>query len=175
MTDDEIVTHLKAQTVNILAEARAAIDEGRITDAERCLELAEHYDRRAGSSRMILALRGEIQLQAGRPGEAVVTAKRLVADNPRSAVGKELLGKALLLSGDWNEAEPSFESVLHGPASEPTRRRATDYMAVIAGLKAYARGDVKNGHACWKEISNPEIRAAVDSALERVRADRLGG
>lgn len=172
--DGEVFVHLKPATLNMLASAQVAISEGRLKDAEDCLSVAEQADHRSWSSRLTDLLRGEVELRAGRPTQAALVARRIVVECPQSCLGMEVLAKAQVQTGDWDRAEGCFRDILEQSMDEAAKARAMDFITFMGGLKMYADGKAQAAKSKWDQISDPEIRAAVESALRQVRANRQG-
>ena len=75
-------------------------------------------DRNHGSRGLALAL-----LDAGRPAESVVEARRAVALRPEDALGHTLLGQGLVGIGQPAEAVTEFERAIELDPSDADARR----------------------------------------------------
>ena len=109
--------HLRSATHAVPRRASAWVSRIRLALDHHGLATAEAIAVRAASQVIelapILAIRGEIQLRAGRNEEAVQNFEQAVALAPDSARSRANLGRGLVLLGRAEDAIPHLETALN--------------------------------------------------------------
>lgn len=117
-------------------------------------------------------LSAEINLRSGRPEPALAEMNALLKDQPSNPRVHELVGKADLMLGSYEEAAGHFQVAKAHYSSELEGNRASDLLRLALGLSAYAEGDMSVAHEHWRSISDPNLYASVtDSSAVVAQAD----
>ena len=119
------------ELASLLADARAALAEGRADDAYARLEAAA--PRHAGDVGFDYLL-GLAALDSGRPGAAVIALERVLATDPAHLPARAEIGRAHLALRELDAARRELETVARSPLPPAVRDTVERYLDTVVRL-----------------------------------------
>ena len=154
---------------DVLRDARKALVAGQTVVADQRVEEARRLAKDEGSDVSdVDLLAAEVQLRKNDAASAASKARSVLARNPDNPRANEVLGKALLQTGSFNDAESHLQAAKSGYSAPVDQRRIEDLISVVRGLAAHAKGDLPVARQYWASIKDSDLRHSLDQVARDI-------
>ena len=167
------------QYATYMHQAHQALRDARPERAQQQLLKAKEVaaEENLGESADCRLLEAETRLAQGDLAGALSTARAIMAEEtgyPQSAPrAEEIIGKVMLRSGRFSQAQEHFVAAERQYEAEQDRRQAMDLTLLARGLVVYSDGDIDVANKYWRSIADPSLRHSLDRVRQSVNASEI--
>ena len=152
-----------------LLEAREALVAGQTAVADERVEEARRLAKDEGSDISdVDLLAAEVQLRKNRAVSAASQARSVLARDSSHPRANEVLAKALLRIGSFDDAENHLQAAKSGYSAPVDQHRVADLISLVRGLAAHGKGDLAVAKRYWADIKDSDLRHCLDQVARDV-------